>query len=129
MRLFVLSNKPKYTESCAFGVSHITPEQLQFPKTHLLFVTADSTCFVDIAAKIPVAYLPTVSKTVRIVPILPDNVFDPSVLEQLIHLYPDNAAALRRNFIYGEESFSTYVAGMQELYQWDKSIKTQLGGA
>ena len=128
MKHYLLSGNKSFAEACPFSVTYISTEQLQLPKTHLLFVTADSTCFVDVASKIPVAYLPTVNKVVRIVPILPENYYDSSILEQLIHMYPDNAPALRRSFMFGEDSFRACIEGLNEMYQWQESIEAQLGG-
>lgn len=128
MKYYLLSGNKDYADVCPFGVSLITAEQLAHPKTHLLFVTADSTCFVDVKSKIPIPFLPTVNKVVRIIPILPEDVYQTDVLDTLLHLYPENAAALRRSFIFGEDAFRTYLAGLGELYQWEDSIKTQLGG-
>ena len=128
MKNFLLSNDLSYANECPFGVSFVSGDQLKVPQTHLMFITSDSTCFVDISSNLPVDYLPVVTKAVRIVPIMPNKVYDSSVLSQLMHLYPTHAAALRRSYMYGEETFETFVKGLAETYQWDNSVKTYLGG-
>lgn len=128
MKTFLLSNDRRYAQECPFGLTFISSDQLKVPQTHLMFVTSDSTCLVDMASGIPAECLPIATKAVRIVPILPTKCYDDKILAQLMHMYPTHAAALRRSYIFGEESFNTFIKGLEESYQWDTTIKVHLGG-
>lgn len=128
MSVYLLSNNSELESSCPFGVSYVSPDMLKNPRTHLKFVAADSTCIVDVMASLPLAYLPVSVRTVNVVPLLPENVFSDKVMAVLTHVFPQHAASLRKAYIFGEESFKDFIAGLNATYLWSDTIKTYLGG-